>query len=163
QDVLALQSEVTYGIARNIEIAVAAQGNDPAARAVAPAVYENYLKGRFELHKDTRAGFEGAVQYFQAAINVDSNVAPPYAGIADAYDGLGTVFFGTPPADARPKVIASARKALELDPKVAEARTLLAQALQEDWQWAEAETEFRRAIDLNPSDADAYDGLANWL
>jgi TolB-like protein/tetratricopeptide (TPR) repeat protein len=165
RDVLTLQSDVTNGIARHIEIAVAGapRGSPVVSRAVAPDVYEEYLKGRFALNKGNRAGLEEALRYFQAAINADSTFAPAYAGLADAYNELGLVFFGTPPGDARPKVIAAANKALELDPELAEARVLLANTLQKDWHWAEAETEYRRAIELSPSDAGAHAGLADWL
>ncbi|PYX24818.1 MAG: hypothetical protein DMG82_07175 [Acidobacteria bacterium] len=159
QDVLALQSDVTRGIARNIEIAVAVQGSRP----VTPAVYESYLKGRFELHKGTRAGLEEAVRRFQAAIDADATFAPAYEGLAAAYDDLGTVFHGVSPGEVRPKALAAARTALELDPELAEARALLAGALQEDWHWAEAQVEYKRAIELSPSNASAHAGLADWL
>ena len=132
-------------------------------RTVAPDVYEAYLKGRFALQKNNRAGLEEALRYFQTAINADGTFAPAYAGVAAAQSGLGLVFFGMPPGDTRPKVIDAARKALELDPQLAEARVLLANALQKDWHWAEAETEYRQAIELSPSDAGAHAGLAFWL
>lgn len=165
QDVLKLQNEVTYGIARRIEVAVSgAQPGLPAApRSVAPEVYESYLKGRFALHKATLPGLQDAVRYFQAAVDADPTFAPAYAGLASAYSNLGLVFFGKPPGDSRPKVLAAARKALELDPELSEARAELADALQKDWHWAEAETEYRRAIELSPNDATAHGGLAQWL
>jgi tetratricopeptide (TPR) repeat protein len=134
-----------------------------AARAVSPDVYEDYLKGRFELHKNTRAGLGQALLHFQAAVNADPTFAPAYAGLADTYSALGLVFYGEPPSETRPEVIVAARKALELDPELAEARALLANALQKNWQWAEAEAEYRRALELSPSDAAAHAGLADWL
>ncbi len=76
---------------------------------------------------------------------------------------LGTVFIGDPPEETRPKVISAARKALELDPDLAEAHVLLADVQQEQWHWADAEAEYRRALELNPNDADAHAGLASWL
>jgi tetratricopeptide (TPR) repeat protein len=162
---LALQSEVTLGIARHVEATVAggAQTLPLVPRTVAPEVYEAYLKGRFALQKNNRAGLEEALRYFQTAINADSTFAPAYVGIAATQEQLGTVFFGVPPGDTRPKVIDAARKALELDPQLAEARVLLANALQKDWHWSEAEAEYRRAIELSPSDAGAHAGLAFWL
>jgi TolB-like protein/Flp pilus assembly protein TadD len=164
RDVLALQSEVAQGIARQIEIALGPQSGSPvAARPVSPAVYESYLKGRSELHKGTRAGLEEAVRQFQDAIDADGKFAPAYAGLAATYEALGLVFYGAPPSETRPKVVAASRKALELDPELAEARALLANALQKDWHWSEAETEYRRAIELSPSDAAAHGGLADWL
>jgi len=165
QDVLTLQNDVTYGIARHIEVAVSGTPAGPIAtpRMVAPAVYESYLKGRFAMHKGTRAGLEEAVQHFQAAIDADPTFAPAYAGLASTYSALGLVFYGQPPADTRPKVLLAARKALELDPELSEARAELGDALQKDWHWAEAEAEYRRAIELSPNNAAAHGGLALWL
>jgi TolB-like protein/tetratricopeptide (TPR) repeat protein len=165
QDVLALQSDVTQGIAGHIESAVTGtrRGSPVAPRTVAPDVYEAYLKGRFALHKNNRAGLEEARLRFQSAVDADMTFAPAYAGLAATYSALGLVFYGEPPGETRPKVIAAARKALELDPELAEARVLLANALQKDWHWAEAEVEYRRAIELSPNDAAPQAGLADWL
>ena len=165
QDVLALQSDVTYGIARHIEVAVTGTPKESrvSTRTVAPDVYEEYLKGRFALHKSSRAGLAEALQHFQTAANADGTFAPAYAGLAATYSALGLVFYGEPPGETRPKSMAAARKALELDPELAEARALLANALQKDWHWTEAEAEYRRAIELSPSDAAAHGGLADWL
>jgi TolB-like protein/DNA-binding winged helix-turn-helix (wHTH) protein/tetratricopeptide (TPR) repeat protein len=166
RDVLELQSDVTNGIARHIEAAVA--GAQKASRVtpytVAPDAYEAYLKGRFALNKGDRAGAEQALKYFQSAIDADHTFAPAYAGVAVANDELSSAFLGgVPPGDGHLKMIAAARKALELDPDLAEARVVLAIALQRDWHWEEAEAEYRRAIELSPSDATAHAGLADWL
>jgi len=165
QDVLTLQNDVTDGIAHHVEIAVngvPARSIAPP-RTVAPDVYEAYLKGRFALHKGSRAGLEEARHHFQSALDADPTFAPAYAGLAATYSALGLVFYGAPPAETRPKVLASARKALELDPELSEARAELGDALQKDWHWAEAEAEYRRAIELSPNNAAAYGGLAQWL
>jgi TolB-like protein/Flp pilus assembly protein TadD len=165
QDVLVLQSDVTQGIARHIELAVtgAQKGAAVAPRTVAPEVYEAYLKGRFALHENSRAGLGQALLHFQAAVDADATFAPAYAGLAATHAALGLVFYGEPPSETRPKTVVAARKALELDPELAEARVLLADALQRDWHWSEAEAEFRRAIELSPSNAGAHSGLADWL
>ncbi len=165
RDVLALQSEVAQGIARQIEATVTGrQGNRlVAARAVSPDVYESYLKGRFAFHKNNRAGLEEALRHFRAAVDADATFAPAYAGLAASYAAFGTVFYGEPPSEARPKTLVAARKALELDPELAEARVLLADTLQKEWRWPEAQAEYKRAIELSPSDAGAHAGLASWL
>jgi len=165
RDVLTLQSDVAMGIARQIEITLAPQsGNPVSGRPVAPAVYESYLKGRFELHRaDTAAGLKEALRQFQAALDADATFAPAYAGLAATHSQLATVFFGEPPYEARRKVFAAAGKALELDPQLVEAHVVLADTLAEDWRWSEAEAEYKRAIELSPSDADANAGLADWF
>jgi TolB-like protein/tetratricopeptide (TPR) repeat protein len=165
QNVLALQSEVARGIASHVESKVSGlPGGSPViVRTVAPEVYEAYLKGRYALNKDDRAGLEEALRYFQAAVDADPKFAPAYAGIAAAYDEFGTVYIGMPPGEARPKTLLAARKALELDPELTEAHVALAAVLQREWHWAESEAEYSRAIELSPSDASAHSGLAAWL
>ncbi len=165
RDVLALDSEVAQSIARQIEVAVTGQERSRlvAVRPVSPEVYESYLQGRFALHKNTQVGFNEAIAHFEKAINREPTFAPAFAGLAAAYSKLGVVFFGASPLEVRPKVIAAAKKALELDPDLVEARVLLADALQKDWQWAEAEAEYKRAIELSPSDAGAHASFSYWF
>jgi pentatricopeptide repeat protein len=166
RDVLALQSEIAQSIAKKVQVTVTGAERErlTAAHAVAPEVYESYLKGRFALSKANSKGeVEEGIGYLEDALKKDPTFAPAYVGVADAYGALGTVFMGVPPAETRPKVISAARKALELDANLSEAHVLLADAEQEQWQWAEAETEYRRALDLNPNDANAHYGLAMWL
>src|SRR5713226_3864522 len=165
RDVLELQSEVAQSIARQIEVAVTGQERNRlvAVHAVSPEVYDSYLKGRFELHKNTRVGLEAALRHFQAALSADPTFAPAYAGLAAAHLGLGNVFFGEPPYESVPKVFSAAGKALELDPQLTEAHVLLGQTLERDWRWRESEAEYKRAIELSPSDAGAHAGFAHWL
>jgi tetratricopeptide (TPR) repeat protein len=165
RQVLTLQSELAQSIAEKVEVTVTGQEHQrlSAARPVAPEVYESYLKGRFVLAQGNRAGIDQSIPYFQDAVNRDSTFAPAYLGLAEAYTDLGTVFAGAPPEATRPKVIAFARQALALDPDLAEAHVLLANVLQEQWHWAEAEAEYRRALELNPNDAGAQSGFALWL
>jgi tetratricopeptide (TPR) repeat protein len=125
-------------------------------------VYESYLKGRFT-KSNSRAGVDESVAYFNDAIRKDPTFAPAYVGLAGAYNKLGTIFVGAPPDEVRPKVMSNARKALELDPQLAEAHALLADVLQRQWHWAEAEAEYKRALELNPNDPVAHVAFAGWL
>ncbi len=165
-DVLSLQSELAQKIAEKVRVSMTGEEHErlTAAHAVAPEVYENYLKGRFALGKaNSRPEVEESIGFFEEALKKDPTFAPAYVGVADAYGALGTVFMGVPAAETRPKVISAARKALELDANLSEAHVLLADAEQEQWQWAEAETEYRRALELNPNDPRAHYDLAMWL
>jgi TolB-like protein/Tfp pilus assembly protein PilF len=166
QDVFTLQSDLAQAIAEKVEVTVTGIEHErlTAARSVAPEVYESYLKGQFALNRsNSKAEIEKSVGYFEEAIQRDPTFAPSYVGLATAYSDLGTVYVGVSPAETRPKVIAAARKALELDPDIAEAHVLLANTLQEEWKWAEAEAEYNRALELNPNSADAHIMFAVWL
>ena len=165
RDALTLESELAQSIAGRVEVTVTGEEYQrlSAARPIAPEVYESYLKGRFALGLENKAGFEQSIQYFEDALNRDSTFAPAYLGLAEAYINLGTVFAGVPPQETRPKAVSFARKALALDPDLIEAHVVLASVLQEEWHWAEAEAEYRRALALKPNDAGAQAEFANWM
>jgi TolB-like protein/Tfp pilus assembly protein PilF len=165
-DALALQSEVAQSIARRVEVTVTGEERARlvAARRVPPEVYESYLKGQGQLAKsNTKPDIEESIAYFESAIRADPTFAPAYVGLAQAYNWLGTILVGGSPDEARPKVVSAARKALELDPELAEAHALLADIYQKRWQWSDAEAEYKRALELKPNDTAAHLGLANWL
>src|SRR5262249_18913791 len=164
QDVLALQSDVAQSIARKVEVTITGEEHArlQAARSVAPEVYDLYLKGRFG-RNNSKTELEKGIAYFEEAIQKDPTFAPAYVGLADAYDNLGTVFVGAPPAEARLKEISAAQRAIEIDPEIAEAHVLRAHVLQRRWQWEEAAAEYKRAIELNSNDAAANRGFALWL
>ena len=168
RDMLALESEVAEAIARRVAVTVT--GEERArlvgAREVSPDVYESYLKGRGAIAgANSRAEIEKSVTYFEEAIRKDATFAPAYVGMAAAYGKLGTIRVGAmPPNEARQKVISADRKALELDPNLAEAHAQLAFVDMQHWQWRDAEAEYRRALELNPNDSWAYDGFGGgWL
>lgn len=166
QDALALQSDVAQSIAEKVEVTVTGEEHNrlATARQVAPDAYESYSKGEFALNtSNSKAEFEASIPFFEDAIRRDPTFAPPYVGLANAYSNLGTVFIGGLPEETRPKVMDAAEKALELDPNLAEAHVLLANVKQEQWHWADAEAEYRRALALNPNSAAAHEGLALWL
>jgi len=166
RDVLSVESELAESIAKKVEVTVTGEEHErlKARHAVAPEVYESYLKGMYALNRaEDRASLEQAMNDFEDATRRDATFAPAYVGLASGYNLLGTIFIGSPPSEMRPKVISAAQKALELDPRLAQAHLILAAVRQEQWQWTEAEAEYRRALELNPNDANAYAGLAFWL
>jgi TolB-like protein/DNA-binding winged helix-turn-helix (wHTH) protein/tetratricopeptide (TPR) repeat protein len=166
RDMLALQSDVAQAIAQKVEVTVTSEEQTrlAAVRPISPEVYENYLKGKFALSKgNKKANVEESISYFNAAIRKDPTFAPSYVELARAYSYLGTVFIGGVPKEERPKIVIAARKALELDPELVDAHVELANVLQAQWHWAEAEAEYRRALQLRPNDAAAYSAFAWWL
>ena len=166
KDVLTLQSDVAQAIADKVEVTITGPERQRLANVppVAPEVYENYLKGQFALQRsNNRADTEKSIEFFQRAIEKDPSFAPAYLGLSDAYFYLSTIFIGVRPEEVRPKAMAAARKALELDPQFVPGHLRLALLQMLDWQWAGAETEFRRALELNPNSGAAHDGMAHWL
>jgi tetratricopeptide (TPR) repeat protein len=125
--VLSLESEVAQSIAAKVKGTVSGEEHSRlvASREVSPEVYENYLHG-ITMKRDSQADAQESVRYLEQAVKADPTFAPAYVGLADAYDYLGSVFIGVaPPAESRPKAIQAARKALELDPELAEAHVVL--------------------------------------
>jgi TolB-like protein/tetratricopeptide (TPR) repeat protein len=165
-DALTLESELAQVIADKVEVTVTGDERQrlTTVRSVAPEVYESYLQGRFVLDQgNTRAAMEQSVADFEAAIRRDPAFAPAYLGLARAYSNLGTIYGGVSPSETRPKVVQYAQKALAFDPGLVLAHVLLANALQREWQWTAAETEYRRALGLNANDAVAHAAFASWL
>jgi TolB-like protein/DNA-binding winged helix-turn-helix (wHTH) protein/Flp pilus assembly protein TadD len=163
-DALTLESEVAQSIAQKVEVTVTGEERARlvAAPPVSPEAYESYLQGMFA-KGNSRAEVEKRIAWFDEAIRKDPTFAQAYLGLADAYGNLGTVFVGAPPSETRPKVINAARKALELDPDLADAHVLLANMYMRQWKWADAEAEYKRALYLNPNDAAAHDRFSDWL
>jgi len=113
--------------------------------------YRLYLKGRHHWNRWTEEGFYKAIGYFQQAVEKDPSYALAYTGLAESYVLLGWNSY-LPPKDAFPKGKAAAMTALQLDPGLGEAHTPLAAALWlYDWQWPDAQTEFKRSLELNPT------------
>jgi eukaryotic-like serine/threonine-protein kinase len=118
--------------------------------------YQLYLQGRFYLVKETKDDINRALGYFQQAIKLDPNFALAYVGIADAYNYLPSYAYLSP-NETIPKAKAAAQRALEIEADLAEAHTALAGSLAAyDWNWAESEREFKRALELNPNIASTH-------
>ncbi len=159
-DILTLQSHVASAIVNEIRVKLTPEDQVrlAATRPVSTQSYENYLKGRYYWNKRSQEGLTKAINYFQVAIEKDPHYALAYAGLADCYSIIGSAIVGTvPAAEVAPKARVAALKSLELDNTLAEAHTSLATVrFNYDWDWKAAASGFRRAVELNPSYATAY-------
>jgi tetratricopeptide (TPR) repeat protein len=116
----------------------------------------SYLRGRYLWNERTLNGLTKSIDYYTDAIRADRNYAEAYAALSESYITLGT-YGGPNPADALWKAQFAAERALELDSNLSAAHTALAGVKTErDWDWKGAEEEYRRAIDMNPSDSIAH-------
>jgi TolB-like protein/DNA-binding winged helix-turn-helix (wHTH) protein/Flp pilus assembly protein TadD len=164
KDVLAVEDSVVRSIASEIHIALTEEQEMrlAAPRKISPEAYEAYLKGRYYWNKRTGESMQKAEQYFEQAIDNDPTYAAAYSGLADCNSGLTWHGFKSP-AEALPKAYAAARKALEINPKSAEAHASLGLAMTHSWDWTGAEAEFRRALQLDPQYANAHHWYGDYL
>lgn len=153
KDVLSLQNEVAEAIAGSIEATLRPSQGSQKARPVDPVAHEAYLKGLYYWNKRNPDGLTKAMKYFQEAIKEDPNYALAYAGLS--YTFAFAPELGIPSETAKLNQKASALKAVELDGSLSEAHTALAAAFGGEWNWSRAESEYRRAIELNPNYATA--------
>ncbi len=154
KNILSLQSDVARAIAAQVTVSLSPepQARPARTRSFDPGAHEAYLRGRHHLHKVGEAEARRAIRLFQQAIDFDPASAPAFAGLADGYVQLGSWLKALPVNEAMPRAKAAAKKALELDPSLAEAHSALAYvSMFYDWDWDTVERELQQAIELNPS------------
>lgn len=159
RDVLTLQGEVARAITSEIHVRLRPQEKAllERARAVNPAAHEAHLRGI------TEKNLKKSMEYFQEAIRLDSTYAASYSGLARVYFFMG-LFGGQPPQEAFGKERDAAQTAIRLDETLAGAHSGLALVnVHYDWDWTGAEREYKRALELNPSDAYVHHAYSHLL
>ena len=162
KDMLALEDDVARDVARRVQvqIAPATLSRMQTHRPVNPEVYDLYLKGRFHQNRATLEELNLAIKLYEQAMTLDPDDPRPHSGIADAYTLLTEVLNVVPGSEGWPRVREQAKKALVLDPSLADAHASMgAVYFLADLKWGDAEREFRRAIELNPNYSIAHDAL----
>jgi len=157
-ELLATQREIATEISNKLQLNLSGEDAKSFTKRYTnnDEAYQLYLKARYHFAKRTKDDILKSVEYFQQAIRLDPNYALAYAGLADSYNGM-TAYPYLAPKEAVPQAKAAAKRALEIDPMLAEAHTALANSLAcFDWNWQEAEREFKRALELNPNDAGTH-------
>jgi TolB-like protein/Tfp pilus assembly protein PilF/predicted Ser/Thr protein kinase len=161
-DVFAIQDEISLAIVDKLKVKLLGDEKKKMLKRYTQDLeaYDLYLKGRYHWNRRTQEALRKAMGHFEQVVQKDPGYALAYAGLADCYSMLAQVRALTP-KEAFPKAKALASKALELDEARSEAHTSLAFVLScFDWDWAGAEREFRRAIELNPNYATAHQWFA---
>ena len=164
-EALTLQNTVAQAVANSIKIKLTPQERTLLAtpRAVDPAAYEAYLKGRYWWEHPTEENLWKSRGNFEQAIEKDPGYAPAWAGLADTYNRLAD--WGVlPRQDANPRARAAAEKALELDNSLVGPIVALAHVkTQYEWDWAGAERLYKRAIGLSPNYGPAHQHYSLYL
>jgi TolB-like protein/DNA-binding winged helix-turn-helix (wHTH) protein/Tfp pilus assembly protein PilF len=157
-DIVALREEIAREMANALRKRLTGAEEERLTKSYTanPEAYQDYLKGRYWWNKSTKEGFDKGIKYFQQAIEKDPTYALAYSGLSDCYSSLAE--FGVVPAtESYLRAKDAALKAVDLDDTLAEAHGSLALIKSSyDWDWSGADKEIRRAIELNPSYADAH-------
>jgi TolB-like protein/Tfp pilus assembly protein PilF len=161
-DIFAAESDIAKTIADTLRAKLT--GSEMAAMAKAPTAdseaYEVYMKGRYFWNKRTGADLRKAIDYFNRAISKDPNYALAYVGLADA-NVLLSNYGAAAPKDSIPQAKAAVKKALELDPNLAEAHASAGILLGNDFQFEQSIAEFERSVQLSPNYATAHHWFAD--
>ena len=165
-DLIAVQGDIAKEIYDNLRPRiVGAEESTQVAKhdTENPEAYQLYLQGLFYWNKWTEEGFRKATDYFNQAVEKDPNYAQAYAGLADTYNFLGESGY-VAPRQVWQNAKSAATHAVKLDDTLPEAHISLALVRESyDWDWPGAESEFRRAIQLNPNNAPAHQWYGDFL
>jgi TolB-like protein/Tfp pilus assembly protein PilF/predicted Ser/Thr protein kinase len=165
RDVLKLQAEVARAITREIQVVLTPREQAVLGKAVTvnPEAHQDYLLGRFHWNKRTPDALRRGLEFFQRALTKDAGYAPAYSGIADTHLILSVATYDlVSPREALPQARAAALRALEIDDTLAEARISLANVRARfEWDWAGADAEYVRALELDPNYAYGYHCFAS--
>jgi len=164
-DIFAVQDSISDQAARSLTLQLTGNEREMMRKHYTEnaEAYAAYLQGRYFWNKRNAAGLKTAVEYFQRAIKIDSNYALAYAGLADCYIRLNE--FGVPMAqESVPRGKAAVLKALEIDDALAEAHATLGFIkFRHDWDFAGADNEFRRSLELDANYSEAHQWYAFYL
>ncbi len=165
-DILSLQNNIARAVAQEIRVKLTPHENAVLAETnrIDPAVYELYLKGRYQWNKFTGEGMLKATGLFEQAIEKNPQYAPAYLGLADTYFMRTFGYAALPPRETMPKAKAAALKALQLDASLAEGHTLLGRINENyEWDWTAAEQEYKIGVEMNPNSPQAHFWYAVFL
>ncbi|MGA7918048.1 MAG: tetratricopeptide repeat protein, partial [Candidatus Acidiferrales bacterium] len=157
-DVTQVQSDITRDVAKKLQVNMSgnAQAKMGGAGTTNPDAYRLYLEAQQQLYGRTDPGILKSVALFRQAVAADPNYAMAWAGLANSYvvaAGYGRLI---PPHQSLPLADQASQKAVELDDTSSDAHVARGNALATAWKWSAAEPEFRRAIELNPNNANAH-------
>jgi TolB-like protein/Tfp pilus assembly protein PilF len=163
-DLIAVQEDITGAIAARLREHLSGEAAKPVAKGGTrdPEAYQLYLKGNYYWEKRTPEALEKAKDFYSQAIEKDPNYAMAYVGLADLYYALPDNA-PVPASEANPKARAAAEKALAIDDTLAEPHAVLGGVYATSFEWDRAEQEFRRALELNPDEANVHHWFAYLL
>ena len=165
-NIVSVQQEIATAISGNLRLRLTHEEKTRLSKPYTEnaEAYQLYSMGRYQAQKASVDGFKKSIEYFQRAVEKDPGYALAYAALSGSYGALGGGYTYLPPKDTLPSAKAAATKALEIDDTLAEGHAALGYVrMFYEWDWAGAERDFKRAIELNPSSASAHDDYCQLL
>jgi len=156
-DLLATQREIAAAITEKMQVKLSGEQSKGATKTYTNnnEAYQAYLKGRYYWNRRTAATIGKAIEELKSATEKDPNFALAFAGLADCYIVLSQ-YAGISTSETLPEAKKYAARAIELDGALAEPHASLGQVYKQSWKWAEAEQEYKLALELNPNYATTY-------
>jgi TolB-like protein/Tfp pilus assembly protein PilF len=166
QDVLEVQAEVARAVATEIQLQLTPHDklrlHPEKRRSINPEAHESYLRGRHFWYRRTEEGIRRSIECFEEALRYDPSFAAAYDGISDAHTMLACRGM-TPAVESFHKAKRAARQAVQIEPELGEGHASLAHVRLHDWDWVGLESDFRRAVELNPGYAIVHYWYAEYL
>ena len=163
-DLVTLQSEIAKDVSTKLKSKLSGADEAKVTKSATadPEAYQAYLKGRYYWNRRSAENLKKAIEQFDLALQKDPNYALAYVGLADSY-GIAGNFLNSSVKENIPRAKAYATKALEIDDSLGEAYATLGLVNALQWNWTEAETAYKRSIQLNPNYASARQWYARLL
>ncbi len=157
-DITQVQSDITRDISKSLHMQISGEEQQKLGSAGTsnPEAYRLYLEGRQQWAGRTQQGLKKSIELFQQAIAADPTYALAYAGLADTYNVAPSYDIGIGSKQALALADDASRKAVQLDSTLSETHNSRAASLASALRWSEAETEFKRAIEISPNNAHAH-------
>jgi serine/threonine-protein kinase len=162
ENIFDLQDNISLAILNAIKIKLLGAAKEAVLKKYThnPEAYQLYLQGRFYYNKLTADGFNKAIDYYYAAIKIEPDYASAYAGIANSYMALGNYNY-LPPEKCLPQMKQAIKRTFQLDDEIAESHSTMGSIkMYNEWDFAAATIEFKKAIELNPNLAEAHEQYA---
>jgi tetratricopeptide (TPR) repeat protein len=159
-DVFAIQDEIALGIVNNLRLKL---GGGRRRYETSLEAYDLYLRARALPNQRSRGWAKEAAGNYHQVIAKDARFAPAYAGLAAVYAATSAQGFRDDHTDELAGMRAAAENAIQLDPLLAEAHDAMGMVYMRDGKWAESESSFRRAIELDRSSSETYNDFSTWL
>jgi serine/threonine-protein kinase len=163
-DILVVQDEIARQISSGLRLRLSGEEKKQLSKqyTVNTEAYQLFILGNYYFRKQTKEAYEKSIEYFEQAIKIDPNYAMAYIGLCRSYHWMATRGFW-PTKESEQRVEWAALKALQLDDTLAEAHVRLGGQKFNNFDWAGAEKELKRALELDPNSSEANSAYFQYL